>query len=360
MTKGFMRANAHTLVFSTQLMTTGGIESHLREFCLHLTKSEIIIDLVVLNSAMTEETEAFYREHCRNVYLGKQGRSAFRFLWLLITIVKLQRYHYNVLYTNGQGNTIKFFASLVPRRSRWVHHHHTAGDPADQATWTRSYRGALKSATTVIGCSRLNAMDIEKAVIRPILSLPCFSRKVIIKRSVAREKLRFGYYGRLIQEKGIDTLCKLSTEDEFKDVEFHIWGEGSGYPDSFFVSFPNVKYHGFFSSANDLSGVISSIDGFLLLSSHPEGLPISLLEAMSAGLPWLATAQGGIPDIALDPTSTRVIPSKSNYQEIKNALLDFCADLKAGKISKTAQLDLYNKKFSSDALTVQWRKVFGL
>ena len=68
--------------------------------------------------------------------------------------------------------------------------------------------------------------------------------------------------------------------------------------------------------------MISVLDGFLLISTHPEGLPVCLLEAMGAGLPWLATNKGGITDIAFDPSSsTRVIASALSYEEIKQQVI---------------------------------------
>lgn len=98
----------------------------------------------------------------------------------------------------------------------------------------------------------------------------------------------------------------------------------------------------------------------MLLSTHPEGLPISLLEAMSAGLPWLATDRGGITDIAIDPLSTRVIPANSTYEQFKSAVVAFANDLRLNKVSRAAQEDLYNKKFSAKALVQRWNEALSL
>ena len=54
-----------------------------------------------------------------------------------------------------------------------------------------------------------------------------------------------------------------------------------------------VDFRGF---SLDLAGFLSRIDCFVL-SSKSEGLPLSVLEAMAAGVPVVATAVGGVPEM---------------------------------------------------------------
>lgn len=348
------------LVFATQYMPTGGIESHLREFCLHLSRSGVAVDLVVSNSQMTLETETFFKSVCRRVYLGNKGKSYFRFLWLLFIGLKLSSKKYDAFYSNGQGESIWLFSKMIRGRKRWVHHHHTSGDAADQATWGGKYKRALLSANAVIACSHRNARTIELALPREISSIPCFSRKVEVNPVIKNgKKLRFGYYGRFLPEKGIDTICKLSSDPELEHIEFHLWGEGEHYPPSFFKNFPLMHIHGPFSGEKELTKVISSLDALLLISKS-EGLPIILLEAMSAGLPWLATDPGGIPEIALDKYATRIIPVSSNYEQVKASVISLSNDILGGKVSRDSQKELYMEKFSPSALVIQWRNMLGM
>jgi glycosyltransferase involved in cell wall biosynthesis len=350
------------LVFTTQMMKTGGIESHLREFCFQMNKNKVEIDFVVLNAVMLPENEIFFDKICRKLFFVKNGRSFLRLFSIIRIALICRTVKYDAVYTNGQGNSINFFMSILGGAKRWIHHHHTSGDAGDQATWSGGYKKGLYTATTVIACSKRNALNMEMVLTRKIDSIPCFSRRIEIKTTVKKntEIVRFGYYGRLIPEKGIDLLCRLSEESDLHNVEFHIWGEGEAYPKEYFNRYKRLIYHGTFQGESELSEVIGSLDAFLLLSIHPEGLPICLLEAMSAGLPWMATDRGGITDIACDPISTRVISSLEDFNEIKQAVRSFADDIMQGKINRELQILQYETKFSSEALIKRWKGAFGI
>ncbi|MEX0585917.1 MAG: glycosyltransferase family 4 protein [Pirellulales bacterium] len=59
---------------------------------------------------------------------------------------------------------------------------------------------------------------------------------------------------------------------------------------------------------HDVGDVLAAIDVFVL-ASHEESLPVSILEAMAAGLPVVATRVGGIPEMVADGVTGRVVPA---------------------------------------------------
>jgi len=67
---------------------------------------------------------------------------------------------------------------------------------------------------------------------------------------------------------------------------------------------PAVTFLGFRERVAD---VLSGLDIFAL-SSRTEGVPLALLEAMAAGLPVVATAVGGVPEVVVDGESGLLVP----------------------------------------------------
>lgn len=70
---------------------------------------------------------------------------------------------------------------------------------------------------------------------------------------------------------------------------------------------------------SDVPDLLAAVDIFTL-SSTSEGLPVSIMEAMNAGLPVVATAVGGVPEAVTDGESGVVVPPR-NSQALAEALL---------------------------------------
>jgi glycosyltransferase involved in cell wall biosynthesis len=68
----------------------------------------------------------------------------------------------------------------------------------------------------------------------------------------------------------------------------------------------------------DVHRVLAAYDVFAL-SSRTEGLPLALLEAMAAGLPVVATAVGGVPDVVRHGTSALLVRS-DDEEALRHAL----------------------------------------
>lgn len=350
------------LIYCTQLLPTGGIESHILEFCKQIHAQNVKIDLLVFNSSISEKQKEHYRFYCNRLFLIESDNKIIRFLKLVNSCLKLRSNNYSAIYTNGQGDSMSFINHLLGKNKKWVHHHHTSGDLIDQAGWTPKYIKMMKKADRVIACSHTNASNMNIALNRNIDVVYCFSRAVEIAQ-VNRKKNKqthLGYFGRLIKEKGIVTICKMSEVPEFSDIVFHIWGSASTYDEVFFQQYPKVQYYGKFDGLEGLKQTLSILDGFLLLSTHSEGLPISLLEVMSSGIPWFATDKGGISDIAFDEFSTKVIPADSSYKKTKSAVLEFTKHIKEGKTSPEKLKSMYQEKFSANILVQKWISILSL
>ena len=119
------------------------------------------------------------------------------------------------------------------------------------------------------------------------------------------DKIIFVFVARLIREKGADLFMdaaqKLKTE--FPKAEFHIIGNIDNSPSS--IS-PNrlselnerkiITYHGF---KKNVENYLTNSDVFVLPTYYREGIPRSILEALSIGMPVITTNTPGCKETVL-------------------------------------------------------------
>ena len=87
----------------------------------------------------------------------------------------------------------------------------------------------------------------------------------------------------------------------------------------------------------DIVRLMAGADVFVL-PSHQEGLPVALMEAMSAGLPVVVTAVGGVPDIVSDGVQGLVVaPGRPDLLAAAVARLAADPSLRA-RLGEAAQL----------------------
>ena len=75
-----------------------------------------------------------------------------------------------------------------------------------------------------------------------------------------------------------------------------------------------------------------------VLSSHDEGMPLALLEAMAAGCPAVATDVGGVRDVIHDDTVGRMVPAR-NVQALADAIVQVLSNDKERRLMSEAARD---------------------
>jgi glycosyltransferase involved in cell wall biosynthesis len=146
-----------------------------------------------------------------------------------------------------------------------------------------------------------------------------------IKEMDQRENL-VGYIGRLSPEKGVLNLVKAipSIVNEKKEINFSIIGNGKlmAEIEEYMVDNKlenNLNLEGWVNH-DDLGAYLNDFK-LLIVPSYTEGLPSTVLEAMSCGTPVLSTSVGSVPDIIKDHENGFLLNDNSIYS-IKNGIIE--------------------------------------
>lgn len=94
----------------------------------------------------------------------------------------------------------------------------------------------------------------------------------------------------------------------------------------------------------DIADMLNMFDIFVL-PSLSEGLPMSLLEAMSMSLPCIATRVGGVPEIIKDNTLGRIV-DLNNKEELLDAIKDITSDIENARKIGALSREYVLKNFS--------------
>ncbi len=162
--------------------------------------------------------------------------------------------------------------------------------------WPPAYRDSMRTADVLVVTADFIRKRMQAALGRQDVEVAyCFSRKL---QAAARAGCEIARGVRVLRPtdpgEGIDWIQRLSADPRLAGVRWKLWGSEAHYKRSDFAAFGNIDYEGSFTDETGLRAALAALDCFVLLSAT-EGLPLSLMEVMGAGKPWIATAAGGIP-----------------------------------------------------------------
>ncbi len=115
----------------------------------------------------------------------------------------------------------------------------------------------------------------------------------------------------------------------------------------------NVRFLGF---REDIAAFLQTMDIFVL-PSLSEGLPLSLLEAMAAGKPAVATNVGGNPEVMLDGETGFLVPPKDPESLASRIILLLKDKLLAQKFGANGQQRVY-EKFSLERMVNAYQQIY--
>jgi glycosyltransferase involved in cell wall biosynthesis len=132
-------------------------------------------------------------------------------------------------------------------------------------------------------------------------------------RGVWQRPKRVAFLGRLVPVKRVDLFLEMARkclDARVEDLTFDVVGEGPlapelrGLADRLGLQ-ERVTFHGF---RPDAVALLADVDVLVFTSDH-EGTPMAALEALAIGVPVVARAVGGLPELLSGVTGCRLVES---------------------------------------------------
>jgi len=300
--------------------------------------SNIEFSIVLLNRSREENalTKAIRRANIGLDVLFE----ARKFDWSVIPELqaKIISRRADVIWTNSVKSHFLVRLGKVNRSAKWVafHHGYTAPDMSVQLS-NQLDRWSLRAADRILTVCKPFAKDLESKGICAskiyVQHMPVRPFQAVDTEQVDKLRRQLGIdqrmgvvlsVGRLSGEKGHADLVQAFHEFRKRipkpDVRLILVGEGPERPRLVSLC-KRLKVSDVVSLVGQQDDVRSyySIANLLVLPSHSEGSPNVLLEAMSAGIPVIATRVGGIPELVSSETNA-VLVEKRNVPALTEAI----------------------------------------
>ncbi len=176
--------------------------------------------------------------------------------------------------------------------------------------------------------------------------------------NVTNEKV-IGMVARLDLQKGFEYLLRAVRElcNTFAGLKVVIVGEG---PDRQAIE-EMVKEYGLQSNVvlagqqSDMPAVYAAMDIFVLPSLN-EGLPMTILEAMAASRPVVATRVGAIPKVIYDGENGLLVNPRDT-EGLRNAIASLLSDPERCRRMGEKAHDWVSRNYTSEAMALKYRQL---
>ena len=207
------------------------------------------------------------------------------------------------------GYPVWFFADILPALT-------TALVDSESLAATLVERHALPPDLAA------RVVPLPSASLVPPRAAPVAERQV--ETAAARTRPRVLWAGRLDRQKRFDIVIDVARA--MPDVDFLCWGKAvlDQAPDLSDLP-PNVAMQGTFASFDELP--VEACDGYLYTSDW-DGIPTMVIELGAMGMPMVASAAGGVPEVVDDETGWSV-PAGAAPEAYVSALRAMLADPEA-------------------------------
>lgn len=320
----------------------------------------IVVSMYDYHSAITERMEA---SGVDVRYLNKKSGLDFSLFRKLIRILKDEKA--DVIHTHLYTTKYAIPAAILAGVSRRVHTIHTVADK-EYSYFQRRFNEIFFKCFEVVPVA-LSEM-VKKSIMEEYRlnqnKVPVVVNGINLSKCIKKEGYEFkrtfkivhiGSFQKVKNHEGLIDAFRIFHE-KYSNTELNLIGYGElqknveNYVKEQGLS-ESVKFWGKQSS---VCTFLNESDVFCLPSFY-EGIPMSIIEAMGTGLPIVATAVGGVPDM-LDENSALLVEVDS--AKIAEAFEKYYSDVELREKHGKAALQRANI-FSSKKMAMEYLKIYN-
>jgi glycosyltransferase involved in cell wall biosynthesis len=356
-----------------QLISSGGYygaESMLLNLSLELEKAATPTDLVLFYNVHQPNVELYERARMAGISV-RMVRCKGRFDLSAISEVRdyIRQDKIDIVHTHGyKADLYGFAAARLEKKPVVATCHNWLDGDAALSIYNRLDRMVLKKFNAIAAVSeavgaKLKEAGVEGDRISTVangIDVDRFSGLASQPRLEARATAVVGMVGRLDLQKGFEFLLPAIAElrKEFPGIKLVVAGEG---PDRAAIAKmisdlslqSSVELLG---QCGDMPSVYAGIDIFVLPSLN-EGLPMTVLEAMAAGKPVIATRVGAIPSV-LKQGETGLLVNPADRNELREALRALLSHPDMAKRLATNGNTWVRQEYTSAAMAARYQEIY--
>jgi glycosyltransferase involved in cell wall biosynthesis len=202
---------------------------------------------------------------------------------------------------------------LLPLRNRWLR----------QADRFLSISSVIREEWRAVGVPPGKIVDLTNGVDVGRFAPVTGAQKLDLRRRLGLpDGWLVIYTGRLTEGKGLRWLLEVWSRFSAQRSDAHLVlvGSGQGFAADIEAELHRMVQGRGLGARVTFAGGVCTVETYLqasdcfVLPSRSEALGLSLLEAMACGLPCIATAVGGIPDVLEDGVSGLLIPYRDDQR----------------------------------------------
>ncbi len=328
------------LYLITELNVIGGAEKLMPRLLSHLDRKRFFPTVVCLHGGDGPVADEIRALGIPIVDLGMTAKwrlDALRGLYLLLRRERPSILHASLFHANIAARVLGRAAG-VPVIITWRHGVEIGGTLRESINrWTSRLDDKV-----VATCNLVRQIEVEHARVPPdkvttiyngidMKDFPSNPGAAAIVRQtfdVQPDSLLIGTIGRLHRAKGLPDLLSAMVRVQEYDPEARLLLVGGGElreeleTQAETLGLSNAVI--FAGIRNNIPEILGALDLFVLPSLW-EGLPLVLLEAMAAGLPVVATAVGGTPEVVVDGVTGLLVPPH-DPQSLAQAIIRLLGD----------------------------------